>query len=311
MPNNREFHAVETIGPGQLVSVFQTVGGPQAYYSDQHDSVLACAAPPGDAAWLETLFARTNAQLAVSIDPAILHNNGSTAAVAHVSPQGILTVANLGDSRATLFVKDSAGAIRAFPLTEDHVPTRADEKARIEKAGGLVIRARAAASTTNFRLAVSRAFGDGCFGDVISHQPEIRTFKLASDFGIRPGDTVYLSVDTDGAHKNMKPDERAQALADALATGDNLSKIPERLSDIAISKGSGDNISVVFTKLEPDRKEPLLLAAFDGHGQNGRAVSQAASRIMGDLVKQDIAALPPPAPKTESTWAWLYRRVFG
>lgn len=98
-----------------------------------------------------------------------------------------LVTANLGDSRAVLCRNGLA-----VPLSEDHKPDRKDEKARIERAGGVVVniggiwRVCTAASSTgiklhyddNLYLATSRAFGDrllkGDHGDLVSCIPEIK-----------------------------------------------------------------------------------------------------------------------------------------
>ena len=63
----------------------------------------------------------------------------------------VITVANVGDSRAVLCGPGG----RVVDLSFDHKCSRPDEKARIEAAGGQVIRDR-----LHGVLAVSRAFGD-------------------------------------------------------------------------------------------------------------------------------------------------------
>ncbi|CCD17479.1 unnamed protein product [Trypanosoma congolense IL3000] len=75
--------------------------------------------------------------------------SGCTAVSVHVTPTRI-TCASVGDSRAVLCRNGAAVA-----LSEDHKPERAEERARIEAAGGIVSENR-----VNGQLAMSRAFGD-------------------------------------------------------------------------------------------------------------------------------------------------------
>jgi protein phosphatase 1G len=69
----------------------------------------------------------------------IAYAAGCTACSAIITPTEIYC-GNSGDSRAVLALKPktSGGKFRCVPLSEDHKPDNADEKARIEKAGGFV-----------------------------------------------------------------------------------------------------------------------------------------------------------------------------
>ena len=64
---------------------------------------------------------------------------GCTACSAIITPTDIF-VGNAGDSRAVLARKPKAagGKFRCIPMSEDHKPDLAREKARIEAAGGFV-----------------------------------------------------------------------------------------------------------------------------------------------------------------------------
>lgn len=71
---------------------------------------------------------------------------------------GRLTVANIGDSIATLARKDGSWV----QLNSEHSPVRPDERARIEAANGSVFLDR-----INGELSVSRAFGDYEMKDLV------------------------------------------------------------------------------------------------------------------------------------------------
>ena len=75
---------------------------------------------------------------------------GCTATMALITPNEIYC-ANAGDSRAVAYLKEGT----TLPLSFDHKPDNADEKMRIESAGGFVSENR-----VNGNLNLSRAFGD-------------------------------------------------------------------------------------------------------------------------------------------------------
>ena len=63
--------------------------------------------------------------------------SGTTAVTAMVTPDYIV-VTNIGDSRAVLCRKAGTGLVTAKALSVDHKPQNADERRRIERAGGFV-----------------------------------------------------------------------------------------------------------------------------------------------------------------------------
>lgn len=79
---------------------------------------------------------------------------------------GRLTVANIGDSIATLARKDGSWV----QLNTEHSPSRQDERQRIEAANGTVFHNR-----INGELSVSRAFGDFEMKDLVISDPECTT----------------------------------------------------------------------------------------------------------------------------------------
>ncbi|TNJ27700.1 putative Ser/Thr phosphatase 2C [Giardia muris] len=125
-------------------------------------------------------------------------SSGSTGCVVLLRGERVF-VANAGDSRAVLGRCDG----RAVPLSVDHKPSRASEKARIQAAGGSVHASHVASSRCLISLgpprvwpgglSVSRGFGDfalkargnpglrrlGVVDDLVSPFPEIRHCPLA------------------------------------------------------------------------------------------------------------------------------------
>lgn len=104
--------------------------------------------------------------------------SGSTAVVCIVRRQAAkryVYTANCGDARAVLC---HAGA--AVRLSRDHKATDAAEKARVEAAGGFVVRKRVMGV-----LAVARAFGDFVLKKYVTAEPYTSTTKL--DVMVRAG----------------------------------------------------------------------------------------------------------------------------
>merc|ERR1719199_422988 len=125
---------------------------------------------------LKEAFLQTDREILALAERKKFEQVGSTAVVAllHGNPKlGTalrLVVGNVGDSRAVL-----CRGGRAVAASEDHKPTRIDEKMRIERAGGLVLQVRGAwrvAASTNPNstskaarreyqgLAMTRSLGD-------------------------------------------------------------------------------------------------------------------------------------------------------
>ncbi|EIN12532.1 protein serine/threonine phosphatase 2C [Punctularia strigosozonata HHB-11173 SS5] len=170
---------------------------------------------------------------------------GSTAAVAVVrledgaaepncpsaqgkAPQRVLYCANVGDSRVVL-----CRAGTAVRLTRDHLPSHADERARIEAANGNVWLGRVQAY-----LAISRSFGDH----------DLKQWVIAEPYTTR---TVLEEVDEfmiiacDGLWDVMS-DQEAVNIVRAQANPGDASSILVRT---ALDKWTSDNVTVVVVRL--------------------------------------------------------------
>lgn len=196
--------------------------------------------------------------------------SGSTAVTAIVTPWHILC-ANCGDSRCILL---ATGGVKAMSF--DHKPDHPAERARIEAAGAFV-----EGSRVNAQLAVSRGFGDFEFksrdlrpaDQAVTCHPEFQVHeRSAEDRG--------LLLACDGVWDVMSNEEAAEALVGIVdrlrerrqigveATSDSV--VPggsaavggsggggrdegltivaaaDQLVDMALAKGSRDNISALI-----------------------------------------------------------------
>ncbi|KAK6158532.1 hypothetical protein DH2020_005846 [Rehmannia glutinosa] len=171
--------------------------------------------------------------------------SGSTA-VAVVLTENHIVVGNCGDSRAVLY----RGG-RVVPLTFDHKPDRADEKARIQASGGRVFYTDTA--RVEGVLAMSRAIEDefmilGSDGlwDVVPIDMAGRVVRQC--LKEPPRDTVANTVGSDDQDFNFGPPENE---------GPGGSVFPSRsasaaslLTRLAVARNSCDNICVAVVDLK-------------------------------------------------------------
>ncbi|CAI9772088.1 unnamed protein product [Fraxinus pennsylvanica] len=168
---------------------------------------------------------------------------GSTAVVVLVGKEG-LVVANCGDSRAVL----SRGGV-AVPLSCDHKPDRQDEKGRIEAAGGRIL------NWNGWRvegiLATSRSLGNYCLRPFVIFEPEVNVQK-------RIGSDDFLIIATDGLWEVVYNEVACQVVRKCLRRnrsqfshrGDGTTEAATILAELAIAKGSRDNISIIVVQLK-------------------------------------------------------------
>ncbi len=143
---------------------------------------------------LEKAFVKTEAAYKKSETP----DSGTTAVTALVDGT-TLYIANAGDSRAVL-CQDGKAVI----LSDDHKPSRADEKARIEKCGGFVFTYPTPIgpiSRVNGILSTSRSIGDFPLKPMVSAVPEVTTHELTdtSEFLILACDGLWDTVTAEEA----------------------------------------------------------------------------------------------------------------
>lgn len=181
------------------------------------------------------------------------HEQGSTAVIALIQDD-ILTVANLGDSRAVLC---SGG--KAVRITIDHKPTDPSEQERIEKISQALVdkKGEFCAVTDDGRivserrgaysLGVSRALGDKTYQPCVSYIPDVFTRKIT------PNDQ-FLVLACDGLWDMMSDDQVVQFVGDRLKKS-NPQEIAQDLCEEALvrwrnTKGS-DNVTIIIVTLPP------------------------------------------------------------
>ncbi|PPR95925.1 hypothetical protein GOBAR_AA24738 [Gossypium barbadense] len=177
---------------------------------------------------------------------------GSTAVVAVVG-NGKVVVANCGDSRAVL----SRGGV-AVALSFDHKvpfakPERPDELERVEAAGGRVI------NWNGHRvlgvLATSRSIGDGYLKPFVICKPEVNIRELTDgdEFLILASDGLWDVVSNKVAcqvvRKCLNSRVRRKSIAIVDGNRNRAAGAAAVLVELAMARGSKDNISVIVVEL--------------------------------------------------------------
>ena len=146
---------------------------------------------------------------------------------------GVIYVANVGDSRAVL----SANG-RAVPLSADHKPDRKDERQRIENLGGRVV------FWGTWRvegvLAVTRAFGDRQLKPLVSSAPDIVRHTI-SEYD------QFLILASDGLW-DVLSNERAVEIVSSIYPDTKTASFV--LVQTAFEMGSSDNITALVVDLD-------------------------------------------------------------
>ncbi|KAI4968406.1 hypothetical protein ZWY2020_058061 [Hordeum vulgare] len=146
-----------------------------------------------------------------------------------------LVVSGAGDCRAVL-----SRAGRAEALTDDHRASRQDERDRIEALkGGLVLNCRGTWRVQG-SLAVTRGIGDAHLKPWVVAEPETTTVDVGADCEL-------LILASDGLWDKVGNQEAVDA---ASSFTSDLPAACRRLVDMAVSRGSSDDISVLVVQLQ-------------------------------------------------------------
>ncbi|XVF51331.1 hypothetical protein PTKIN_Ptkin04bG0176300 [Pterospermum kingtungense] len=178
-----------------------------------------------------------------------LKTTGSTAVVVLVGREEVV-VANCGDSRAVLC---RGGA--AVALSRDHKPDKPDERERVEAAGGRVLNWNG--SRVLGVLATSRSIGDQYLKPYVTSKPEVSvTERTKSDtFVVLASDGLWDVVSNEIACEVVKRyldgqiKMRFSDVPDG-CSGDCAAEAAAMLAELAMARGSTDNISVIVVELK-------------------------------------------------------------
>ncbi len=251
---------VRKLGVGSILGIFDGHGGADmALYAKEKlgaileaelakisDIVVAIARNEGDAAiervsaalkasFVETdaSWARYNARLLREGKRAEVDGSGCTALVALVLGH-MVWVASAGDCRCVCYASDGSHRV----LNVEHHPELAEERARIERAGGSLKRSSDGLLRVNGHLRVSRALGDCAFKPYgVTSEPDVSCFPLT-------GSERYLVMGTDGLFDVLENAQIASLLDRTVKHEDFGAK---RLVMEALALGTIDNVTSIVT----------------------------------------------------------------
>ncbi|KAG4181628.1 hypothetical protein ERO13_A10G239900v2 [Gossypium hirsutum] len=164
---------------------------------------------------------------------------GGTCCVTAMIRKGDLFVSNAGDCRAVLSRNGVAEA-----LTNDHHPSREDERDRIEALGGYVDCCHGVWRIQS-SLAVSRAIGDKHLKQWVLAEPETKMLKIKPE-------CEFLILASDGLW-NKVTNQEAVDLVRPFCVGLDKPKpfsACKKLAELSSWRGSFDDISVMVVQLQ-------------------------------------------------------------
>lgn len=268
----------------------------------QQDRFMIAEANTQDAVLMKqqisTQFARTNSEINSSED--INSNRGGSCANLVVIGHDRIDAAQLGDSRAVLFMRDKAtGAVYAYPLNSSlHGVENPKEWERIEKQKAewqkidpdvSIGKQRNYLTLGRKGLAITRSFGDNDFTlerdgkspiSLVSKEPEIESWELAHHDKY----DYFVGVGCDGMFDKTSPEQYAGLVQQH--AGLTPGEIAEKMVDLALSTGAYDNLTMLFSPVPDDKEKTIVLAVCDGHGRDGEEIAEkAASELQRGLGK--------------------------
>ncbi|KAL6844577.1 hypothetical protein ACP4OV_025236 [Aristida adscensionis] len=193
--------------------------------------------------------------------------SGSTACVAVIRNDKLI-VANAGDSRCVISRKG-----QAFDMSTDHKPDLEGEKERILGAGGFIVAGR-----VNGSLNLSRAMESDmelkqnellpAEKQIVSAEPEMKTVTLSED-------DEFIVLACDGIWDCMSSQEVVDFVHEHISTGDELSKVCEKLLDRCLAPTTGgegcDNMTVIIVQF---RKNPASSVATSSAEKSAAATEE-------------------------------------
>ncbi|KNA10144.1 hypothetical protein SOVF_147140 [Spinacia oleracea] len=168
------------------------------------------------------------------------NSSGGACCVTALIQEGNLMVSNVGDCRAVI----SRGGL-AEALTNDHNPSREDEKTRIESKGGYVDYCNGTWRIQG-SLAVSRAIGDQHLKQWVTAEPDTKILTIKPDF-------EFLILASDGLWNKVSNQEAVDVVLPFFtARSDHKPELKHacrKLVELSISRGSNDDTSVMVIQL--------------------------------------------------------------
>ncbi len=249
-PQNEDAHNIilnidnkdESFAPINFYGIYDGHGGKEISTYLSHtlpkyfNSTVSTLPPSGK--YIRDVFKKVQTKLETGYMKTHAMNSGSTALILIEyikDKKRYIDIANLGDSRCVI-----CNSNMAITLTKDHKPHWPDEKNRIKSMGGNVYH-----DGYDWRigdLSVSRAFGDLDNKPYITEVPELFRRKITKT-------DKFIILGCDGLWDEIEPQEAVNQILYNFYENDKL-KLDKKnaakfLANLALEKGSSDNVSVI------------------------------------------------------------------
>lgn len=201
-------------------------------------------------------------------------NCGSTLITSLLIRNRVFT-ANVGDSKAIILKRNNKKLFTVQTLNWEHKPTDPDEAERIKNEGGTVLKLDV--ERLGGILALSRAFGHPWLPG-LSYQPDITMVEISED------EEAYIINCCDGVTETMNELD----IKDFFNTSGLSNNPASQLGKEAYSRGSSDNISVVFVPVINKPDKSILSFVADGHGgrEVARYIKSSFAIYLDNLVRE-------------------------
>ncbi|KAL4932447.1 PP2C family serine/threonine-protein phosphatase [Aspergillus undulatus] len=213
------------------------------------------------------------------------HNNfalaGSTVSIALVDlRKGLLVVGNVGDSHIFLAERDAEnGELKSvLRLTESHKPEKAEEKKRIEQAGGQIHEQHAITRVGSLNM--SRAFGDLQYKKPLislmtnqtdaqesattnstdrTQRDDLITVQMSSQRReLGKEQQYFLALTTDGITNVANDETVMRTMADSFNEGNSADQVAAKLVNQATATPQSDNSTCIAVFLNGVAARPNL-----------------------------------------------------
>lgn len=107
-------------------------------------------------------------------------------------------------------------------------------------------------------------------------------------FRIRKSDEVFICIETATAHAALPAAERTSLLAKFLRSRHgSVEKAAEFLTRLVVRAGAKGNVTMTFARLNPGRKDHIVLALFEGHGADGHRMAAGMVPVTRGILERD------------------------
>jgi len=255
--------------------------------SKQQDAYIVTeATSPNAPEFLKGAFDRIHKDLKDDPGKGILKESGAVANMCFVSKDNHITVANSGDCRTVMFVRNkTTGEVKPLRLSYDHKLEDPEIQRQVKRSRYTIEDGRIIGKYGKYRQA--KGFGTTLCG-AVDYRPDITHYQPPEAEKLKEYD-VYVCTACDGLYgKRLSEEDYGRAMQVFLAARRSDSELAKLFIRIALAKGVGDNITLCITKLAPERTQDIVMGVSDGHGKKGEDVAKGVTDTMQKIAENSL-----------------------